>query len=203
MPQPYFEMEVSKSVTPWVNRLYVESTRASSFLGMRLLKARHKKPSSFVIWGQTSPYGRVCSVCWADHCKFRDSMRIDKYQNIPTSWYSSAAPFPSLHISTNGGSFSSRVVIQHDRTNTHQQHTPCSKWWSLLLFFFRLLFSLLYIDITLVSLMVMELFYRYFHLHHAQCNYEIPATFIVQCTMPNRTVPPHEVIIYPQQKKML
>ena len=128
-------------------------------------------------------------------------MRIDKYQNIPTSWYSSAAPFPSLHISTNGGSFSSRVVIQHDRTNTHQQHTPCSKWWSLLLFFFRLLFSLLYIDITLVSLMVMELFYRYFHLHHAQCNYEIPATFIVQCTMPNRTVPPHEVIIYPQQKK--
>ena len=42
MPQPYFEMEESRSVTPWVNRLYFESPRASSFLGLRLGKARHK-----------------------------------------------------------------------------------------------------------------------------------------------------------------
>ena len=42
MPQPYFEMEESRSVTPWVNRLYFESPRASSFLGLRLVKARHK-----------------------------------------------------------------------------------------------------------------------------------------------------------------
>ena len=42
MPQPYFEMEKSRSVTPWVNRLYFESPRASSFLGLRLVKTRHK-----------------------------------------------------------------------------------------------------------------------------------------------------------------
>ena len=42
MPQPYFEMEESRSVTPWVNRLYFESPRASSFLGLRLVKTRHK-----------------------------------------------------------------------------------------------------------------------------------------------------------------
>ena len=42
MPQPSFEMEESRSVTPWVNRLYFESPRASSFLGLRLVKARHK-----------------------------------------------------------------------------------------------------------------------------------------------------------------
>ena len=42
MPQPYFEMEESRSVTPWVNRLYFESPRASSFFGLRLVKARHK-----------------------------------------------------------------------------------------------------------------------------------------------------------------
>ena len=35
-------MEESRSVTPWVNRLYFESPRASSFLGLRLVKARHK-----------------------------------------------------------------------------------------------------------------------------------------------------------------
>ena len=40
--QPYFEMEESRSVTPWVNRLYFESPRASSFLGLRLVKTRHK-----------------------------------------------------------------------------------------------------------------------------------------------------------------
>ena len=44
MPQPYFEMEESRSVTPWVNRLYFESPRASSFLGLRLVKTRHKNP---------------------------------------------------------------------------------------------------------------------------------------------------------------
>ena len=42
MPQPYFEMEESRSVTPWVNRLYFESPRASSFLELRLVKRRHK-----------------------------------------------------------------------------------------------------------------------------------------------------------------
>ena len=42
MPQPYFEIEESRSVTPWVNRLYFESPRASSFLGLRLVKKRHK-----------------------------------------------------------------------------------------------------------------------------------------------------------------
>ena len=42
MPQPYSEMEESRSVTPWVNRLYFESPRASSFLGLRLVKAKHK-----------------------------------------------------------------------------------------------------------------------------------------------------------------
>ena len=42
MPQPYSEMEESRSVTPWVNRLYFESPRASRFLGLRLVKARHK-----------------------------------------------------------------------------------------------------------------------------------------------------------------
>ena len=42
MPQPSFEMEESRSVTPWVNRLYFESPHASSFLGLRLVKARHK-----------------------------------------------------------------------------------------------------------------------------------------------------------------
>ena len=42
MPQPYFEMEESRSVTPWVNRLYFESPRASSFLGLRLVTTRHK-----------------------------------------------------------------------------------------------------------------------------------------------------------------
>ena len=42
MPQPYSEMEESRSVTPRVNRLYFESPRASSFLGLRLVKARHK-----------------------------------------------------------------------------------------------------------------------------------------------------------------
>ena len=42
MLQPSFEMEESRSVTPWVNRLYFESPRASSFLGLRLVKARHK-----------------------------------------------------------------------------------------------------------------------------------------------------------------
>ena len=35
-------MEESRSVTPWVNRLYFESPRASSFLGLRLVKARHE-----------------------------------------------------------------------------------------------------------------------------------------------------------------
>ena len=34
-------MEESRSVTPWVNRLYFESPRASSFLGLRLVKKRH------------------------------------------------------------------------------------------------------------------------------------------------------------------
>ena len=43
MPQPYFEMEESMSVTPWVNRLYFESPRASSFPGLRLDKTRQKK----------------------------------------------------------------------------------------------------------------------------------------------------------------
>ena len=42
MPQPYFEMEESRSVTPWVNRLYFESPGASSFLGLQLVKKRHK-----------------------------------------------------------------------------------------------------------------------------------------------------------------
>ena len=42
MPQPYFEMEESRSVTPQVNRLYFESPRASRFLGLRLVKTRHK-----------------------------------------------------------------------------------------------------------------------------------------------------------------
>ena len=42
MPQPSFEMEESRSVTPWVNRIYFESPSASSFLGLRLVKARHK-----------------------------------------------------------------------------------------------------------------------------------------------------------------
>ena len=42
MLQPSFEMEESRSVTPWVNRLYFESPRASSFLGLWLVKARHK-----------------------------------------------------------------------------------------------------------------------------------------------------------------
>ena len=42
MPQPYFEMEESRSVTPWVNRLYFEWPRASSFLGLWLVKTRHK-----------------------------------------------------------------------------------------------------------------------------------------------------------------
>ena len=37
-----FEMKESRSVTPWVNRLYFESPHASSFLGLRLVKARHK-----------------------------------------------------------------------------------------------------------------------------------------------------------------
>ena len=35
-------MEESRSVTPWVNRLYFESPRASSFLGLRLVKAKHE-----------------------------------------------------------------------------------------------------------------------------------------------------------------
>ena len=42
MPQPYFEMEESRSVTPWVNRLYFESPRASRSLGLRLVKTRPK-----------------------------------------------------------------------------------------------------------------------------------------------------------------
>ena len=42
MPQTYFEIEESRSITPWVNRLYFESPRASSFLGLRLVKTRHK-----------------------------------------------------------------------------------------------------------------------------------------------------------------
>ena len=42
MPQPYFEMEESRSVTPWDNQLYFESPRAKSFLGLRLVKTRHK-----------------------------------------------------------------------------------------------------------------------------------------------------------------
>ena len=42
MPQPSFEMEESRSVIPWVNRLYFESPRALSFLRLRLVKARHK-----------------------------------------------------------------------------------------------------------------------------------------------------------------
>ena len=42
MPQPYFEMEESRSVTPWVIRLYFESPRASSFLELRLVRTRHK-----------------------------------------------------------------------------------------------------------------------------------------------------------------
>ena len=35
-------MEESRSVTPWVNRLYLKSPRASSFLGLRLVKTKHK-----------------------------------------------------------------------------------------------------------------------------------------------------------------
>ena len=42
MPHPYFEMEESKWVTPWVNRIFSESPRAWNFLGLRLVKARHK-----------------------------------------------------------------------------------------------------------------------------------------------------------------
>ena len=39
---PILKMEESRSVTPWVNRLYFESPRVSSFLGLRLVKKRHK-----------------------------------------------------------------------------------------------------------------------------------------------------------------
>ena len=35
-------MEESRAVTPWVNRFYFELPRASSFLGLRLVKARYK-----------------------------------------------------------------------------------------------------------------------------------------------------------------
>ena len=35
-------MEESRSVTSWVNRLYFEWPRALSFLGLRLVKTRHK-----------------------------------------------------------------------------------------------------------------------------------------------------------------
>ena len=63
MPHPYFEMEGSRSVTSWVNRLYFESPRALSFLGLRLVKTRHKnlvpllfgvKPHPRVGWGRCS-----------------------------------------------------------------------------------------------------------------------------------------------------
>ena len=41
-PQPYFEMEESRSVTTWVYRLYFESPHASSFYGLQLVKTKHK-----------------------------------------------------------------------------------------------------------------------------------------------------------------
>ena len=78
MPQPYFEMEESRSVTPWVNRLYFDSPRASSFLGLRLVKKGYKnlvpllsgvKPDPMVWSGRyaepipvISPVGHMCET---------------------------------------------------------------------------------------------------------------------------------------------
>ena len=44
------------------------------------------KSSSFVIWGQTWPYGRVGSVCWADPCKMSSS-RTDRTQKLQWDHY--------------------------------------------------------------------------------------------------------------------
>ena len=84
MPHPYFEMEESRSVTPWVNRLDFEPPRASSFLGLRLVKTRHKnlvpllsgvKPDPMVGSGRyaeaipvKSPK-EICVICFSSgHC---------------------------------------------------------------------------------------------------------------------------------------
>ena len=45
---PILKWNISRSVTSWVNRLSFESPRASSFLGLRLVKARHKNLLPFL-----------------------------------------------------------------------------------------------------------------------------------------------------------
>ena len=42
MTHTYFKMEEWRSVTPWCDRLFFETPRASSFLGLQLVKMRHK-----------------------------------------------------------------------------------------------------------------------------------------------------------------
>ena len=64
MPQPYFEMEELWSVTPWVNRLYFKSSRNSSYLGLRLVKARHK--NLFPLLSGVKPHPMVGSGRYAE-----------------------------------------------------------------------------------------------------------------------------------------
>ena len=57
-------MEESRSVTPWVNRLYFESPRVSSFLGLRLVKARHT--NLVPLLSGVKPHPRVGSGMYAE-----------------------------------------------------------------------------------------------------------------------------------------
>ena len=73
MPQSYFEMEESRSVTPWVNRLYFESPRASSFLGLRLVKARHE--NLVPLFSGVKPDPMVGSGRYAESIPVKSPMR--------------------------------------------------------------------------------------------------------------------------------
>ena len=89
MPQPYFEMGESRSVTPRVNRLYFEWPRTSSFLGLRLVKLRHKNQVHLL--SRVKPRPRVMSVWFAEpitvKCPLRDNSLTNRdYKLQLSSW---------------------------------------------------------------------------------------------------------------------
>ena len=99
MPQPYSEMEESRSVTPWVNRLYFKSPRASSFLGLRLVKARHKNLVSLLSW--VKPDSMVGSGWYAEPIPVKCPLLDLGNGSPPVLCFDSSPPRCCIYVSVN------------------------------------------------------------------------------------------------------
>ena len=98
-------MEESRSVTPWVNRFYFESPRASSFLGLRLVKARHK--NLFPLFSGVKPGPMVGSGRYAESIPVKSPIMMHKTYSVTHCFMTTPKPWPR----TNGTTFPLHTTV--------------------------------------------------------------------------------------------